>query len=72
MSFVAWQVLRRLPKPLLLVVLIFVLAVAARARFGLADFPSSNFGVLHGECGLAPRSIDFSLRPTRTLPSGNP
>ena len=31
MSFVAWQILRRLPKPLLLVGAIFVLASAARA-----------------------------------------
>jgi hypothetical protein len=31
MSFVAWKILRRLPKPLLLVLLIFVLAAAARA-----------------------------------------
>jgi hypothetical protein len=31
MSFVAWQIMRRLPKPLLLVGLIFVLAAAARA-----------------------------------------
>jgi hypothetical protein len=31
MSFVAWKILRRLPKPLLLVVLILVLAAAARA-----------------------------------------
>jgi hypothetical protein len=31
MSFVAWKILRRLPKPLLLVLLIFVLVAAARA-----------------------------------------
>jgi hypothetical protein len=31
MSFVAWHVLRRLPKPLLLVLLVFVLVAAARA-----------------------------------------
>jgi hypothetical protein len=31
MSFVAWKILRILPKPLLLVLLIFVLAAAARA-----------------------------------------
>jgi hypothetical protein len=31
MSFVAWQILRRLPKPLLLVLLIFALVAAARA-----------------------------------------
>jgi len=31
MSFVAWKILRKLPKPLLLVILIFVLAAAARA-----------------------------------------
>jgi hypothetical protein len=31
MSFIAWKILRRLPKPLLLVLLIFVLAAAARA-----------------------------------------
>jgi hypothetical protein len=31
MSFIAWKILRRLPKPLLLVVLIFVLAAAAKA-----------------------------------------
>lgn len=31
MSFVAWKILRRLPKPILLVLLIFVLAAAARA-----------------------------------------
>jgi hypothetical protein len=32
MGFVAWKILRRLPKPLLLVLLIFVLVAAARAR----------------------------------------
>jgi hypothetical protein len=31
MSFVAWKILRRLPKPLLLVLLIFVLVAAAKA-----------------------------------------
>lgn len=31
MSFVMWKILRRLPKPILLVLLIFVLAAAARA-----------------------------------------
>jgi len=31
MSFVAWKILRRLPKPLLLVIFIFVLAAAAHA-----------------------------------------
>jgi hypothetical protein len=31
MSFVAWQILRRLPKPLLLVGIIFVLVAAAKA-----------------------------------------
>jgi len=31
MSFVAWQILRRMPKPLLLVCMIFMLATAARA-----------------------------------------
>jgi len=31
MSLVAWKILRRLPKPLLLVAVIFVLAAAARA-----------------------------------------
>ena len=31
MSFVAWKILRRLPRPLLLVILLFVLAAAARA-----------------------------------------
>jgi len=31
MSFVAWKILRKLPKPLLLVLLIFLLAAAARA-----------------------------------------
>ena len=30
MSFLAWKILRRLPKPLLLLLLIFVLAAAAR------------------------------------------
>jgi hypothetical protein len=31
MSFVMWQVMRRLPRPLLLVVLFFVLSSIARA-----------------------------------------
>jgi len=31
MSFVVWQILRRLPKPLLLVGIIFVLVAAAKA-----------------------------------------
>ena len=31
MSYVAWKILRRLPKPLMLVLFIFVLAAAARA-----------------------------------------
>lgn len=31
MSFLAWKILRRAPKPLVLVGLIFVLAAAARA-----------------------------------------
>jgi hypothetical protein len=31
MSFVAWKILRKLPKPLLLVGLVFVLVAAARA-----------------------------------------
>ena len=31
MSFVAWKILRRLPKPLLLLMVIFALAAAARA-----------------------------------------
>jgi len=31
MSFVAWQILRRLPKPLLLIGIIFVLVAAAKA-----------------------------------------
>jgi hypothetical protein len=31
MSFVAWQILRRLPKPLQLVGIIFVLVAAAKA-----------------------------------------
>ncbi len=31
MSFVAWKILRRLPRPLKLVILLFVLAAAARA-----------------------------------------
>jgi hypothetical protein len=31
MSYVAWKILRRLPKPLLLFGLLFVLAAAARA-----------------------------------------
>jgi hypothetical protein len=31
MSFVAWKILRRLPKPMLLVLFVFVLAAAARA-----------------------------------------
>lgn len=31
MSFVAWKILRRMPKPLLLVVMVFVLTAAARA-----------------------------------------
>ena len=31
MSFVAWKILRRLPKPVLLLLLIFVLTAAARA-----------------------------------------
>ena len=30
MSFVIWKILRHLPKPLLLLLLIFVLAAAAR------------------------------------------
>jgi hypothetical protein len=31
MSFIAWKILRRLPKPLLLALLVFVLAAAAKA-----------------------------------------
>ena len=31
MSYVAWKILRRLPKPLMLVLFIFVLVAAARA-----------------------------------------
>jgi hypothetical protein len=31
MSFVAWKILRRLPKPMLLVLFIFVLVAGARA-----------------------------------------
>ena len=31
MSFLAWKILRRMPKPLVLFGLIFVLAAAARA-----------------------------------------
>ncbi len=31
MSFVAWKILRRLPRPLLLVILLFVFVAAARA-----------------------------------------
>jgi hypothetical protein len=31
MSFVAWKILRTLPRPLVLVLLIFLLAAAARA-----------------------------------------
>jgi len=31
MSFVAWKILRRLPKPMLLVFFIFVLVAGARA-----------------------------------------
>jgi hypothetical protein len=32
MSFVMWQVMRRLPRPLLLVVLLFIFSYIARAR----------------------------------------
>ena len=31
MSFVVWKILRRLPKPLLLVLMVFILVAAARA-----------------------------------------
>jgi hypothetical protein len=31
MSYVAWKILRRLPKPVVLVLVIFVLAAAARS-----------------------------------------
>ena len=31
MSYIAWKILRRLPKPVVLVLLIFVLAAAARS-----------------------------------------
>lgn len=31
MSFVAWKIIRKLPKPLLLVCVLFVLVAAARA-----------------------------------------
>jgi hypothetical protein len=31
MSFMVWKIMRRLPKPLLLVLLFFVLAAVARA-----------------------------------------
>lgn len=31
MSYVAWKILRRLPRPLVLVLMIFVLAAAAKA-----------------------------------------
>jgi hypothetical protein len=31
MSYVAWKILRKLPRPLVLVIMIFVLAAAAKA-----------------------------------------
>jgi hypothetical protein len=31
MSYVAWKILRKLPRPLVLVIMIFVMAAAAKA-----------------------------------------